>query len=280
MNAPRLMIIAGLGLLAVMATAWALLERRDNSAIEARLQEADRRIADLLGEQERMRLDGRAPEAGHVASSLDVSGDAETVRRLEAELAAVRAELAARPVAAVMPDAMRSIPPEERRSWLENLRTSDPQRYQEIMEQREAARQTAKYELAKRAAHFLVRDDAVRSEAEEEQYARMMTLLHESIKLTEQLTPEMPMDERRELGRNLRRNMRELTPMLESERDKELFRIGKDIGYSDDDAASFALYLRDVIDMTSVQSMFRSAMPALGFGWGGGPPGPDRRDAP
>jgi hypothetical protein len=198
------------------------------------------------------------------------------INDLQAQLAdknALIASLQRNNISNVVPDVMRNSEPEERRNWLENLQTSDPERYKEIMEQRETARQAAKYDIAKKAAHFLIRDDVEMSEQEAEQYTRMMTLLEDSMKLTEQLNADLPQDQRREIGRDLRHNMRELSPLLESERDKELYRIGKDLGYTDEDAAGFALYIRDVIDVTSVNSIFRNSMRAMGTGGGWGDQG-------
>ncbi|HMO50022.1 MAG TPA: hypothetical protein PKE26_04030 [Kiritimatiellia bacterium] len=196
----------------------------------------------------------------------------ERVRDLERKLAAKDGELLmlrqSMTAAPVLPVVNQTVEPDERLSWLENLRTQDPQQYQELMERREAARQEARYALAKKAAHFLFRDEAAMSEQEAEHHQRMMSLLHESLKLTESLQVDMSGEERRDIARSLRRNIRDLAPLLETERDKELYRIGKDIGYSDEDAAGFALYVREVIDLTSVQSIFRGAMRSMG-GWGG-----------
>jgi hypothetical protein len=170
--------------------------------------------------------------------------------------------------AVVVPDVIRDAGEEDRQGWLDSLRTDDPERYQELMERREAARQLAQYELAKRAAHFLFREDELLTDDERSQHERMMALLQQSFELTEKIRVDMPEEERRDMLRTIRQNMRELSPLLENERDRELYRLGKDIGYTDDDAAAFALYIRDVIDMTSVRSMFRGAMRELG-GWGG-----------
>lgn len=173
----------------------------------------------------------------------------------------------------VVPDRMRGGGPEDRQAWLDNLRNEDPVRYQELMERREAARQSTHYELAKRAAHFLYDDQELGTEEEALQRVRMLKLLEESIDLTDKLSTVQSEEQRREIGRTIRENMRELSPLLEAERDREFFRIGKDIGYTDDDAAAFALYVRDVIDMTSTRSIFREGMRAMG---GGGPWGGDR----
>lgn len=182
--------------------------------------------------------------------------------------------------AVVVPDVIRAAEPEDRMSWLENLQANDPERYQEIMQRREEARQTARYELAKRAAHFLFREDELATDEDVEEHQRMMALLQQSIDLTERMEAGLPEEERREMSRTIRRNMRDLAPLLENERDRELYRIGKDIGYSDDDAAAFALYIRDVIDLTSVRSIFRNTMRGPGgegMRDGAGGPGPEGR---
>lgn len=216
---------------------------------------------------------GEAPvnEPAVVATDVMVDRDAE-IRQLEERLKAKDEQiamlhnqltLAARPVSTA------TNAPGERRSWMDDIRENDPERYKEIMERRETARQAAKYEIAKKAAHFLQKDDSAMSDTEAKEYARMMDLLTESFKLTEQLNAELPREQRWEIARNLRENMRDLSPMLEGERDKEFYQIGKDLGYSDEDATAFAGYIREVIDLTSVQSIFRNSMQAMGGGWGG-----------
>jgi DNA mismatch repair ATPase MutL len=214
--------------------------------------------------------DEPAPEKSLETSVVaDRSGE---VQRLKQELAERDRELAAYRVAsqssAVLPEMVRQAGGEDRQSWLENLRTTDPENYQQLMERREAARQAARYEIAKRAAHFIHRDEELLTGEEVEQRQKMLALLQQSLELTEQWRVDMTEDERREISRTIRRNMRELSPLLETERDREFFRIGKDIGYTDDDAAAFALYMRDVVDMTSVRSIFRNSMREMG-GWGG-----------
>ena len=218
----------------------------------------------------------------HVTEDSEViTNDAQAIiRDLEERLRAKDEELVMLRASATgigLPDTIRAWMPEDRRDWLQNLQADDPERYREIMERREQARQTARYEIAKKAAHFLFRDESQMTGGEAEQHKRMLSLLHESLLLTEQLNAELPSDQRRDIGRELRRNMRELTPLLETERDREFYRIGKDLGYNEDQAAQFALYIRDVIDLTSVQTVFRNSMRAMGGGpWGNANPTPDR----
>jgi len=200
-----------------------------------------------------------------------------TLAEREAEIGALRAAATRPGPSVVVPDATTApvATNAPRRSWLEDLQATDPQRYQEILARREQARQEARYDIAKKASYFLQTPTDAMTEAEAEEYARMMDLLTQSLKLTERLDAGLPQEQRRELVGTLRDNMRELSPLLEKERDKEFFQVGKDLGYTDTDARAFADYLTEVIDLTSVNQIFRNAMRGMGGGrggWGDGPP--------
>jgi len=224
-------------------------------------------------------------------TSESVPGEDARIAALEAKLAEREAEIGALRAAAtrstpavVVPDAVATpvATNAPRRSWLEDLQATDPERYQEIVARREQARQEARYDIAKKASYFLQTPTDAMTDAEAEEYARMMDLLTQSLKLTERLDAGLPQEQRRELVGTLRDNMRELSPLLEKERDKEFFQVGKDLGYTDADARAFADYLTEVIDLTSVNQIFRNAMRGMGGGrggWGDGPPptgGPGR----
>jgi len=174
-----------------------------------------------------------------------------------------------------------------RQGWLEELKTTDPERYREIVERREQGRQAAKYQIAKRAAHFLSKDRSMLNEEERDQRELMLSLLEESLTITEKIRSDMPEPERREMSRMLRDNLRELYPLLDVERERELMQLGLDMGYPEADAADFVLLVNDILDMTSVSSIFRDSMRQMGGwdGWGrrGEERGPDRgpeRDQP
>ena len=127
--------------------------------------------------------------------------------------------------------------------------------------------------MAKKAAYFLDRDVDTMTEDEAAEYTHMMDLLTETLALTDRLQSDLPRDERREAMHDFRHNLRDLAPMLENERGYEFYQIGKDLGYTDDAAESFATYLTEVVDLTSVQSIFRNSMREMG-GWGGRGDGP------
>jgi len=268
-------------LFAAISFASVLFYRQSREAIVTR-DEAEKSVVELKRNIQRLQHKTTTATAAvqEAEETLTVDQD-EVVRGLEERLKAkdeqiamLHSMLATSHVAAVQTS------PEERRSWMDDLKVNDPERYKEIRDRQESARQAAKYEIAKKAAHFLQRDDSSMSETEAEQHAQMMNLLSESLNLTEKLKADLPREQRWEVARTLRENMRELSPMLESERDKEFYQIGKDMGYSDHDAAAFASYIREVVDLTSVQSIFRNSMQAMGGGWGGrggGGDGPGNR---
>lgn len=278
----KIIFIASL-LFAMAGMSFALIFRMQARAVT---EGANRAIA-LLEEEIRSLKQSPNRAEQPVVSSMAV---APVVSELQSVVAAQAAELevlrtATSVVASantILADVAPTNAPVERRSWMEDLQASDPERYKEILERREQARQEARYDIAKKAAHFLQRTPSNVSEEEEAQYTYMMELLSDSLKLTEQLDAGLPGDERREISHSLRENMRELSPLLEGERGKEFYKVGKDLGYSDADAEAFASYLTEVVDLTSVNSIFRSAMRGMG-GWGGGgggPPPGDRENRP
>jgi len=278
----KIIFIAAL-IVAFAGFAFALVFRMQARAVT---EGANRAIA-LLEEELRTVKQSQRRVEQPLVSSIEVTP---VVAELQATVAAQAAELEVlRTNTAVLSSANTLVAdvaptnaPVERRSWMEDLQANDPERYKEIMERREQARQAARYDIAKKAAHFLQRKPGDVSEEEEEQYAYMMELLTDSLQLTEKLDAGLPGEERREISRSLRENMRELSPLLEGERGKEFYKVGKDLGYSDADAQAFASYLTEVVDLTSVSSIFRNAMRGMGGGWGGGggPPPGDRENQP
>ncbi|MBU1692718.1 MAG: hypothetical protein KKC51_02020 [Verrucomicrobia bacterium] len=152
--------------------------------------------------------------------------------------------------------------PRDQRNWMEELRQSDPARYEEIQKRREERQQQISDQFAQKAAYFLKRDTSKMAEAERESYSQMLQLLDETWRMAEQLRVEMPREERRALSESLHEKMDVLNPLLQQERTRTFMEAGLEVGYSDEEAAQFAEYLNTVIDLTSPRGMFR-----------GGPPG-------
>lgn len=164
-------------------------------------------------------------------------------------------------------------PRRDRNEWMDELKTSDPARYKEIMDRREEARRMMNETFAAKAAHFLERDTSSMSEDEAAQYHQMINLLDDTWRLAESLNAEVPRDQRWPLMRQMRDNIEVLTPLLDAEREREFRQIAADFGYDDVEAEQFAAYMNNLVEITSMRSFFESMRP------GGGPPGgPGRRE--
>lgn len=189
----------------------------------------------------------------------------QTLHERDEELERLRARF--RPIQEAREEAS---PPMDRQTWLENLQTEDPDRYEEIMSRREAMRQRVNDTFARKAAHFLYRDTSTLDPDEYEEYELMLGLLAETWQMAERM--QDPLLERRErwaIGREVMTNVRELQPMLEAERDREFYELAIELGYDDDGAIEFVDYLNDVIDVSTFGSIWRGMR-------GGGPGGRGR----
>lgn len=166
-------------------------------------------------------------------------------------------------------------PPERPRrnpsDWMEDLKTNDPERYQEIIARRDAMRQRVNDSFAKKAAHFLNRDTARMTEDEAGEYSHMLQLLTDTWQLSEQMrSDQIPGEDRGALRRELGEKMQELRPILDNQRDREFYDLGLQLGYTQDSAHEFVGYINEMIDITSMSSMFRGGGGPRGGGGGGG----------
>lgn len=153
-------------------------------------------------------------------------------------------------------------PPQRRFSgWMERLKEEDPERYAEIMKEREDARKESRHALAETAAYHLQSADIERTEEEQAEYDAMISLLNHTWELAEKLQDDsVPRSERRTLGRQMFMNMMQLDPLLESERERELQRMGVSMGYTEEEAEWFSGEIDQLIERTSVQSFVRPMM--------------------
>jgi hypothetical protein len=92
---------------------------------------------------------------------------------------------------------------------------------------------------------------------EEQQAAhdRMLELLDDTWELSVKLQADLPLDERRSAMRALRDNVVELEPLLEAERNREFYELGRVAGYDEAGAVRFTEYLTNVLQRTSLQSL-------------------------
>jgi hypothetical protein len=156
--------------------------------------------------------------------------------------------------------------------WLENMRTNNPQLYEEIQQRRKDMQQHAETAWDQATDYFVNRDTSRMTDPEIEGYNRMMTLLEETRALTRQLQVQvdLPRDDRRQLMSNVRSNIVELTPLLENERNKEYYDLAIAKGYSEADANALVTYINQITSNTSIRTIFPDMR-------GGGPGGPGFR---
>ena len=150
--------------------------------------------------------------------------------------------------------------------WLEDLKKTDPRQYEDIMARRQAADEQLRAARAGQIAYFAGVDTSTMTEPEREDYAQIVRLLTETWQLSQLLRADLTPDQREPIRNALREDMAALQPLLESERNREWYSIGLQLGYDDGDAHVFTDFLNRVLDMTSLRR------PGAGAG-GGGPPG-------
>jgi hypothetical protein len=96
----------------------------------------------------------------------------------------------------------------------------------------------------------------------------MVSLLNDTWALTRRMQSGVPPEERRQVMSNMHSNIMVLTPLLNNERDRELYDMAMGLGHSDADAASVVQYVNQIVSNTSV----RTLIPGGGRG-GFHPPG-------
>ena len=262
-------LLLGAAVLAVQATAKAARLGREAAAAQA--------------EAAALRQQRPAPaEASPDSSAAGEDAEAWRARatRLQEQLAekdrliaALRQAAEAAPAPADMPPpgpppAEERRPGRDRGAWLEEIKQTDPQRYEEIQARRQEARERRQRSLAEQANYFLDRDTAKMDEAARAEYERMLGLLDETWRLSEQMQSDLSWEERRPLMRTLRENMDELAPLMEAERDRTFFEIGQDFGYTESEARDFAEYLNGIIEVTSMRTLFGGMHGGPGGGGG------------
>lgn len=277
-------LLLGVTLLAVQSTRNAARMDREVAAVRAE--------ADAL-RQQRPEPSGNRPTP---ASGMDADVWRERVNRLQAQLAEKDRliasfqkpnETAPAPAGAA---ATNPPPPEERRpwrdrgAWLEEIKQTDPQRYEEIQARRQEAKQRTQRSIAEQAVYYLNRDTAAMDETEAAEYKKLTGLLDETWRLAEQMQSEPSSEERHALMETMRANVDELMPLMETERDRAFYEIGLDSGYTEREAQDFTDYLNKVIEATSVRTlmdgMHGGSRGGRGGQWGGGDRGGGESGAP
>ena len=158
--------------------------------------------------------------------------------------------------------------------WLENMRTNDPQRYAEFQQRRQETQQNMQDAWGQANSYFLNRDTSKMSQADQEEYNTMLSLLNQTASLSQQLQSGLPSDLRQQVSSTLRSNVTALVPLLESERNREYYDAAVAMGHNAQDAAAMVTYINQITSNTSL----RTILPSIrGRGISGGGPSSTRR---
>ena len=262
-------LLLGAAILSVQATTKAARMGREAAAAQAESAALRQQLQEATAKQP-------VPSTG-----MDPAVWRERVSRLQEQLAEKDRLIASlRKPDEAAPESADSRPPnpppgEDRRpwrdrgAWLEEIKQTDPKRYEEIQARREEAKQRTQRSLAEQAAYYLNRDTSTMDETEAAEYKKLMGLLDETWRLAEQMQSELSSEERHALMETMHDNVDELMPLMETERDRAFYEIGLDSGYTESEARDFTDYLNKVIEATSVRNLFEGMHPG---GRGGGPP--------
>ena len=197
----------------------------------------------------------------------DAAASRDETKKLNEQIGALKAQLIEKDtVIALLQQKATNIPSgfqprRDREQWWNSLKTNDPVQYNEMMKQREEAQQRARDSFARKASHFLNRDTSTMSEEDATQYNTMLKLLDDTWKLADQMHTDLPPEQRQIVRQNLRDNIHALSPLLDAERDREFLEIGHDIGYTNDQAKEFVSYLNNVIEVTTMRSLWEGMRP-------------------
>ncbi|MCL1887348.1 MAG: hypothetical protein FWF96_00550 [Kiritimatiellaeota bacterium] len=158
-------------------------------------------------------------------------------------------------------------------NW-QDLATTDPQRYADMMAQRDAFRQRMEQAMEDRKSFFDTDPDL--SPDMQAAYADARALLDQIQEYMQLMqSPDLTPEERREIMAALREIQDAATPLMERIRNDALAKIAKDGGYDPD---QFIVYLDRLFDATtSPNIMVRSGGPGGGgaggnAAWGGNAP--------
>ena len=162
-------------------------------------------------------------------------------------------------------------------AWLENMRTNDPARYETFQQRRKEMEDKAQNAWLNTMDYFSSRDTSNMGEQDIEEYNWMMTVLDQTRVLTAQLQTELPREERRQVMHAVWSNVVVLTPMLESERNRELYDMASAMGQNSSDAASFVSYVNQISSNTSLRTIFPDTLHGGFVPRGRGPGNPARQ---
>ena len=133
------------------------------------------------------------------------------------------------------------------------MKEEDPEGYTEMTQQRQERQETIRYNLAERTATFMDLDTSNMTEEERANHELLVEKMANVWTLTEQFQNQEEETPNREAMRELFTEMRDVRPLLETERTVMFKQLGTDLGYEGENAAEFASYVEDIIEATTIQ---------------------------
>lgn len=161
--------------------------------------------------------------------------------------------------------------------WMAFFKTNDPVRYEAFQQRRREAQARMENAYAGATNWFMDRDTWNMSETDLEDYNRMMTLLEDTRALSLQLQSGVPREDRWQTMFAVRSNLVALAPLLENEKNRELYDLCVTMGQERKNAELMVGYINQVISNTALHTIF----PPMPMGGGGGHMGgrsPGRED--
>ncbi len=255
-NIPQ--IAAGIAaLIALISVVSAASLSSKNKAAKAEILALEQQIAS-------MEAYTPAPDKEPEIIYLTQDGDTNEITALKTQLATTEARL----------EAVRggtNRPPRQRESFEDRMATmkaEDPEGYAEMIQQRRERQSQMRYSLAERTATFMDLDTSTMNEEELANHEALVAKMARVWELTDQMQdPEAAPD--RETMREMFTELRDVRPMMETERNVMFKQLGGDLGYQGEDAEAFATHVEQIIEATSTR------IPNMG-GRGGGGRGGDR----
>jgi len=182
----------------------------------------------------------------------------------EKQIAALLAELAAKDeqIIALMTDDPKRTKSklgqnqEDREKWFEDLKQTDPDKYNEIIAQREEKAKRVQDYFSQKAISLMDRDTSTLSKEEYDRYNQMLNDMNTVWTLAEKMSsPDTPRTERRVIAQELRETSSDLKPLLKEERDRRLIELGVASGYSETEAEAFMEYIDKTIEATTLSNL-------------------------
>ena len=223
---------------AIGAISFGVVVTRQKNSVK---EEANRLRMQLAQKQAPIPVVDTTPIATHPEPSIDTNSPAE----LEAEMAALRAELAA---------AKKNQQP-QRESWedrMARMKEEDPEGYAEMIKNRTERRDAIRYDLAERTANFMELDTAFMTDAEHQNHDLLIEKMGDVWSLTEQFN-DAEQQPNRDAMRELFGAINEARPLMDAERSTMFRQLANDLGYDGTEAQEFSSYVEGIISATTIQ---------------------------